>query len=186
MQSRSQRQNLKGIRQGKRGACEAVICENYEPIYRFLAYLSGDTSLAEDLTQETFVSAWANIGGYKGRASLKTWLHRIAYHKFVDSRRTLGRRSALMAGLKENGSEESSGALNPLHQLIADEHWARLWQAMGNLELDDYLVVVLHYVQGLSFREMSEVLDKPVGTVKWQTSRALKKLRAFLSGRIKP
>jgi RNA polymerase sigma-70 factor (ECF subfamily) len=148
-----------------------------------MAYLTADAGLAEDLTQETFASAWANIDRFKGRASLQTWLHRIAYNKFVDSKRDLERRAASIAGW---GSERHKvhEASNPLSRLMANEHSALLYEAMCRLESSEYIVIVLHYIQGLSFREMAKVLEEPVGTVKWQTSHALKRLKGFLTGRV--
>ncbi len=183
MRRRAERQNLKNVRKGQREACEAVVCQHYKSIYRFMAYLTGDTNLAEDLTQETFASAWANIGRYKGRASLGTWLHKIAYHKFIDSKRSRQRYAAMMDRLKQD-SRSVEETLNPLYKLTADEHSRLLYEAMHNLESFDYLMIVLHYIQDLSFREMAKVLDEPVGTVKWRTSQALKRLKAFLTGRV--
>lgn len=183
MRRRSERQNLRDLRKGRREAFEATICEHYKSIYRFVAHLSGDASLAEDLTQETFVSAWANISGYKGRASLGTWLHKIAYNKFIDSGRMLDRRAALIAGLKKDGPDILEVS-DPFYRLIKDEHSLLLYESMHRLDSAEYLVIVLHYVQGFSFRDMAIVLDESVGTVKWRTSQALKRLRAFLTGRI--
>jgi RNA polymerase sigma-70 factor (ECF subfamily) len=183
LRRRCERQYLKDIRQGRREACKAVISQNYKSIYRFVLYLTGDSVLSEDLTQETFVSAWTSIDQYTGRASLKTWLHRIAYHKFIDSKRALERRSALMAELKKY-KEYIPQSPPPLHQLISDENSCCLWQAIYNLQTLDHIVIVLHYIQGFSFSEMAKVLDQPGGTVKWRTNRALKKLKAFLSDRV--
>ena len=183
MPGRAKGQNLKGIREGKRQACEAVICQNYKAIYRFVVYLTGDVSLAEDLTQETFVSAWSNIDQYKGQASLRTWLHKIAYHKFIDSKRRLERHAALMDKLKQDSCDVPKN-LGPLCRVTADEQSRVLCEAMCKLESCEYLMIVLHYIQNLSFRQMAEVLDEPSGTVKWRTSRALKRLKEFLTGRV--
>jgi len=178
-----QRQNLKKLRQGQREAYEAVVLQHYRPIYRFMAYLTRDTGLAEELTQETFASAWANIDCFRRQASFGTWLHRIAYSKFIDTTRRLQRNTALMDSLKEekDGAQENS---NPLHKLTADEHSRLLYEAMRSLKPSEYIVLLLHYIQGLSFRQVAKVLDQPVGTVKWQTSKALKKLKASLTGRV--
>ncbi|MHC4708123.1 MAG: RNA polymerase sigma factor [Planctomycetota bacterium] len=183
MQRRSERENLEDIRKRRRGAWQTLISRNYKSIYRFMAYLTADTSLAEDLTQETFASAWAKIDRFKGRASLQTWLHRIAYNKFVDSKRDMERRAASITGWGSDRHEVRE-ASNPLSRLMADEHSALLYEAMRRLESSEYIVIVLHYIQGLSFREMAKVLEEPVGTVKWQTSHALKRLRGFLTGRV--
>ena len=55
-------------------------------VYRFLVHLTRDEPRAEDLTQETFAAAWRGIGSFAGRSGLGTWLHRIAYGKFIDAR----------------------------------------------------------------------------------------------------
>ena len=183
MQHRAERQNLKAIREGRREGYEAVISRHYKSIYRFMAYLTEDVNLAEDLTQETFAAAWANINGYKAQASIGTWLHKIAYHKFIDSKRRLERHVTLMAKLKEEGHNVRKPS-NPLQHLTADEDSRLMYEAMCRLELEEYMVIVLHYIQELSFREMAEVLNEAVGTVKWRTSKTLKKLKAFLSGKV--
>ena len=92
----AERDLLDGIRAGRRDACARLIHEHYAAIYRFLLHLVRDAAEAEDLTQETFVSAWRKIAAFEGRSALGTWLHRIAYGKFVDARRA-GRRSAALA-----------------------------------------------------------------------------------------
>ena len=179
----SEKRSLKAIRQGRREAYEQIICRHYESIYRLMAYLTGETTLAEDLTQETFASAWAKIDSFKAKASVKTWLHRIAYNKFIDSKRTSTRRAALLAA-RNPVISDSYRTSSPAEDSINDEHTGILYQALDKLKLPDYIVIVLHYIGGLSFREMALILDKPVGTVKWQTSRALSELAEIINGRI--
>lgn len=183
MRRRAERLNLKKLREGQREACEALVCQHYKSIYRFMVYLTGDTNLAEELTQETFASAWASIDSYKSLASLGTWLHQIAYHKFVDSRRNVQSDVALMNKLKQEKSEVSE-TWNPLYQLTTDEHTRMLYRAMHRLKPSEYMTIVLHYIQGLSFREMAGVLEEPAGTIKWRTSMALRRLKEFLAGRV--
>ena len=181
MGKRSERLKLRGIIEGQREACEQVICEHYKSIYCFLVYLSGNANLSEDLTQETFISAWANVDQFEGRASLKSWLHRIAYNKFLDSERSSKKRSNMTASLKEDDSNEK---FDPLHRITQDEHSRILFDAMHKLEQAEYAVIVLHYLQDFSYREMANILNEPVGTIKWRTNKALKKLREILTGRI--
>ncbi|MDH4239358.1 MAG: RNA polymerase sigma factor [Phycisphaerae bacterium] len=183
MGRREQRQNLKMLRQGRRKAYEAAVLQHYRAVYRFMAYLTRDTVLAEELTQETFASAWANIDSFKARSSFETWLHRIAYRKFIDSKRSRRRDAALMAGL-EVQNDNAAKDVNPLHRLAADENTRLLYEAMRSLKQPEYIAILLHYIQGLSFRQVAKVLNQPVGTVKWQTSRALKTLKQYLSGRV--
>ena len=148
-----------------------------------MVYLTAETTLAEDLTQETFTSAWAKIKDFKANASIRTWLHRIGYNKFIDSKRAKARRIDLVTALNRPGVRPAQSP-SPAQQSISDEDTRILYQALDKLQLQDYVVIVLHYIGGLSFREMAAVLDKPVGTVKWQTSRALSQLGTILNGRI--
>ena len=183
MGRREQRKYLNELRKGRRRAYEDIVYKHYRSIYRLMAYLTHDTILAEELTQETFASAWANIDSFKGHASVGTWLHRIAYRKFIDASRSLRRNAALIDRLKAEKNGEHQIA-NPLQRLTADESSRLLYEAMRRLNSSEYTVIVLHYIQGLSFRQLAKVLDQPVGTVKWQTSRALKRLKEYLSGRV--
>lgn len=179
---RAERQNLKDMRKGSRRAYEAVVSQHYQSIYSFMVYLSRNTSLAEDLTQETFVSAWSNIDNFNGHATLKTWFHQIAYHKFIDSQRQTKRETDLKSKLNQRIADFTE-TQNPLYKLMKDEHSILLHMAIQKLKPYEYLLIVLHYFQGLSFRQMDKVLDEPIGTIKWRTSKALKKLKYFLTDR---
>ncbi|MCK4849949.1 MAG: RNA polymerase sigma factor [Phycisphaerae bacterium] len=156
---------------------------HYGRIYGFLLHLSGEMSAAEDLTQETFAAAWASISSFRGRASIGTWLHRIAYGKFIDFKRRSKRGQAVAEQLRHSNGRTRS-VRNPLDEVIARERSGRVYAAVGELEPADREVIVLHYFQGLSFRQMGTVLDEPVGTVKWRTSQALGRLKVTLDGRV--
>ncbi|MBN2589265.1 MAG: RNA polymerase sigma factor [Sedimentisphaerales bacterium] len=174
-----ERQILKGIREGEPNAFETVINEHYKSVFGFLAYLCRDTGAAEDLTQDTFAAAWANIGNYKKQASIKTWLHRIAYNKFLDSERKSKKYSAIETEFKEEPSAEKT-AFNPLDIAAKDEYSRILYREMQKLKPDEYTVIVLHYIQNFSYKEIGNVLKEPVGTIKWRTNQALNKLREVL------
>jgi DNA-directed RNA polymerase specialized sigma24 family protein len=88
-----------------------------------------------------------------------------------------------MDKLKQEKSEVSE-TWNPLYQLTVDEHTRMLYKAMHRLESSEYIAIVMHYIQGLSFREMASVLEEPAGTVKWRISMALRRLKEFLTGRV--
>lgn len=175
---RSERRLIQQVRAGRRKACVSLVEANYARVYRFLLHMTGDTSLAEDLTQETFAAAWVKIGDFRGRGSVRTWLHRIAYSKFVDSHRARRRWLALSQRLAAQCTQRSDPGAS--ERLVATEDSCCLHRAVQMLPEDGLLVVVLHYFQGMSFREMAEVLGEPPGTVKWRTSRALSRLRKLL------
>ena len=183
MRNKAERQILKDLCRGRREAYEKVICRHYKDIYRFMVYLTNNTNLAEDLTQETFASAWERAESFKGRASLKTWLHRIAYHKFIDMGRKIHRYDKLIDETGQNNSKET-GVFNPLQKIIDKEDSRVLYENIQRLKPAEQVVIILHYIQDMSFRQMAKVLNKSAGTVKWRTSCALKHLRTFLGGKL--
>ena len=174
---RRDRQLLHRILAGQREPCEELVCTHYGSIYGFLYHMTRDAHLAEDLTQETFAAAWQNIAGFRGRATFGTWLHKIAYGKFVDGKRASERRQAI---IKELGTNcDNSKDHNPFSQLVADERSRRVLEAVQSLAGADRVVITLHYLQGLSLRQTAAVLDEPVGTIKWRTNKALERLRGL-------
>jgi RNA polymerase sigma-70 factor (ECF subfamily) len=157
-----------------------LIRAHYQAVYRFLLHLTRDIPRAEDLTQETFVAAWEGIGKFQARSSLATWLHRIAYTKFIDSQRS-ERRAATLC---ERALTLASTPVDPLETAMAADEARRLYRALDELDSADRTRLVLHYLQGLSYREMASVLDEPSGTVKWRTQEALKCMRRLLADEV--
>jgi len=179
----SERRIPKALREGRREAYEDIIDAHYASIYRLLLFLTRDASVAEDMTQEVFASAWAAIQGYRGEASVKTWLRRIAYNLFLDGQRRRKRDEAFAGRLRESDPEAE---LDPLARIMADEHLGRMCRAMEDLEDQERAVLLLHYLDGLSYREMARVLGQPAGTLKWVTHQALEKLRTQVIGKAEP
>lgn len=164
------------LRAGCPEACAQLVRGHYEKVYRFLLHLTRDVHAAEDLTQETFTAAWEKLATFQARAAIGTWLHRIAYTKFIDARRAEGR----AALLRDNLPEPPIAPSDPIETMMADEEAQRLYQFLYSLDISERTVLVLHYLQGLSYREMALVLEEASGTVKWRTSEALNRLRALL------
>jgi len=183
VRERSERRTLKALRQGRREAYLDVIEAHYPSVYRFLLFLGGDAHLAEDLTQEVFASAWRSLSRFRGDSSIRTWLHRIAYHAFLDTQRR-GERDRALAGAL--GSSDCGIADDPLAGIVAQESVSQVARALQDLDLDERTVLLLHYVDGLSYREMAQTLGRPDGTLKWITSRALERLRSRLAGKVEP
>jgi RNA polymerase sigma-70 factor, ECF subfamily len=167
---------LNRLRAGDSDACSSVVRGHYEKVYRFLFHLTRDVHRAEDLTQETFAAAWQRIAAFQGRSTLATWLHRIAYTKFIDGERTARRE----ATLRELAISPPCSPPDPLAIALADDEARRLYRALDELDAAARTLVVLHYLQGMSYSEMARVLDEPNGTVKWRTREAMNALRILL------
>jgi RNA polymerase sigma-70 factor (ECF subfamily) len=179
---RSENALVKRILAGDHEACVELIGQYHAPIYRLLVHLCRDAHLAEDLAQESFLAAWAKIGSFHATSSLNTWLHRIAYRKFIDAHRRSERNIAISADASID--QVQSNASNPYHSALASDQNHRLYRALDRLTSAQRDVVVLHYLQGLSYEELADVLDQPSGTVKWRTRQALDALRRALEDKI--
>jgi RNA polymerase sigma-70 factor (ECF subfamily) len=177
---RSENQLIKSVLAGDREACVELIERYHAPIYRLLVRLCRDAHWAEDLVQESFLAAWSNIGRFKASSSLNSWLHQIAYRKFIDALRHKNRSVAVdvAAPLEQVRSADA----NPYELADASEQARRLSEGIDRLKMAEREVVVLHYLQGLSYEEMAEVLGQPTGTLKWRTRQALENLRRLLEG----
>lgn len=177
----SDRTLITSILAGNREASGQLIHRHYTPIYQLLAHLCRDVHEAEDLTQETFAAAWANIAAFGGFSSLKTWLHQIAYRKFVDACRRKDRTVAREPDVEiyQLSSQEAS----PQDEAIANDEFRLLQRAIGFLKPAEKSVIVLRYLQGLSYHEVAEVTGEPLGTIRWRTSCALERLRHLLNGK---
>ena len=82
------RRLLNSLRAGRSEAFAELVRSHYQAVYRFLLHMVRDVHRAEDLTQETFATAWERMATFQGRSTLATWLHRIAYTKFIDGQRS--------------------------------------------------------------------------------------------------
>jgi RNA polymerase sigma-70 factor, ECF subfamily len=168
---------LKEIHAGQRDACAELVRAHYAAVYRFCVHLGCDVETAEDLTQDTFARAWLNIRGFRGESSFSTWLHRIAYCGWLDNRRRSARGRAALDRLPGNSIEPPIA----LQGLIREEETNQLYGAMQRLTEHHRVVLVLHYLQELSYEEMAAVLAEPTGTIKARTHRAIEQLRDVIS-----
>jgi RNA polymerase sigma-70 factor, ECF subfamily len=178
---RTEKSLVQRILSGDQSACGEFVVSYHKSVYRALLHLCGDSHAAEDLTQDTFAAAWSNISGFNGRSKLATWLHRIAYFRFVSWNRRRQSDLSLQNQLKAQAFPPRVNG--PPDLLVQDEQSRVLWNAVGRLDQAGREVIVLHYLQGLSFRQMAEVLNQPTGTVKWRTNQALGQLKTSLEER---
>jgi RNA polymerase sigma-70 factor (ECF subfamily) len=173
-----------------RGQAEAfgVLVRRYErELYGYLRRYLGDGILAEDVFQNTFLQLYLKSGQYEEGRPVRPWLYTIATHQAIDALRRNGRHQAV--SLEQRREDSSDGELRnlldtlesrgpaPLDNASAQERKERV--RAGVDRLPDFLreVLLLAYYQGLKYREIAEVLNIPVGTVKSRLHAALVKLQ---------
>ncbi len=134
--------------------------------------LHGDEAGADDLAQEAFLLAWRKIDQFRGDARFSTWLYRIAYTCFLQSRRKK------TGALEDADGGEHEALAAPVESIDLQLDLERAMRRLSPAEQ----TVLLHCVQlGLSHEEAAYVLAMPLGTVKTHATRGKAKLQNWLS-----
>lgn len=153
------------------GAPFEVLVRRHERVVRgFLTRLAG-SGRADDLAQETFLTAWTKASAFTGEGRYKGWLMRIAWRTFLMDARGRGRRLPEHKGTGE--LPEQSDRSDAERDLIVED-------ALGRLKPEDRAAVVLCLVLGHSHSEAAQILDMPLGTLKTRVARGSAKLLELL------
>lgn len=173
-----------------RGETEAfgALLRRYErELYGYLRRYVNDASLAEDVFQNTFLQLYLKSAQYEAGRPVRPWLYTIATHQAIDALRRNGRHQAV--SLEQRRDQVSDGELRNLLEAletrgpgpleVASEHERRERVRASVDRLPEFLrqVLLLAYYQGLKYREIADILDIPVGTVKSRLHAALVKLQ---------
>ncbi|MDE6485518.1 MAG: RNA polymerase sigma factor [Duncaniella sp.] len=145
---------------------------NQRAVRRFLAALCcGDTDLADDLAQDTFMKAYLACDGFRGDSKFSTWIYRIAYNTYLRSRRNVKYHSSITEA-ESMGSPER-----------ADKNfeYQALYSALEQLGEGERSAILLHYMQGYALNEIAEITTSSIEAVKQRLSRARKHLKGLLS-----
>lgn len=170
------------------GDTEAFSClvEKYQrPIFNFVYRFFGWYDQAAELTQDTFLKAFQSLRSFDSTRRFSTWLYTIAKNLCIDEYKRRRHAPALYLDELPEGTELKSGQgvlANPQTQCIREEEEARLTAAIGQLEADKKMALILHYFQGLSYNEIAETMGIPLSTVKIRIFRAKKALLDILGG----
>jgi RNA polymerase sigma-70 factor (ECF subfamily) len=155
-------------------------------LYRYLRHYVGDSQIAEDLFQATFLKVYQRADQFRAGGRLRPWLYSIATHQAIDWLRKSGRRPALsLDRAAETGEETGVGKLldlleadtpTPAMQVEINERAERVQRTVNELPEHLRAVAVLIFFQGLKYSEVAEVLGIPLGTVKSRVHSALVQL----------
>ena len=144
-------------------------------VYGITLRILGNTMLAEEATQDTFLKLWSRARDYLAeRGPFLPWLLTIARRVALDRLRLEARRPTLSTS---NDPEDAWQIIPELGSLTDESRWRSLYFAVQALHPDQRKVVELAYYQGLSQSEIAEVLGWPLGTVKTRVRSALEILR---------
>lgn len=169
---------------GDRQAFGQLYQNHIEAVYAYIALRVRDAALAEDLTQDVFVSAWRSLAGFRWQGSLAPWLMRIAHNRIANHWRTQGRRPeqvSLPGGDDpDDPRPEFADSATPSDDADLGLGSADLSRAMERLTDLQRQVIALRFGAGLSLAETADMLQRTQNAVKNLQHNALANLRRHL------
>lgn len=161
-----------------RASLRTIIDVHHRPLHAFLFRLTNDATLADDLTQQTFI----RLLTYDGDApdNLRGWLLTVGRNLAYDYFRSAQYRHEEAADFADNASIIPDNALTPEQITINADQQQTVAALLDRLPISQREVLVLRYYHDLPLAEIAGVVDAPVGTVKSRLFHALKKLKGHL------
>ena len=181
------------VQQGDQRAFETLVLKYQRRIERLIGRMVRDTDLVQDIAQESFIRAYRALPRFRGESAFYTWLYRIAVNTAKKTLIGLGRdpvmtESALAAASDDEEDETSWRRAEPSHEetpeaLLASREIARtVNDAIEALSDDLRQAIVLREIEGMSYDEIAEMMNCPIGTVRSRIFRA----REAIAQRLRP
>jgi len=161
---------------GERNAFSELVRTHTRGVFNVVYRMCGDALIAEDAAQETFIRAWQNISSYRPQTSLRNWLYRIAFNAGTDMLRKEKR--VLPGDIDEMPLADDRPG--PESLASQNERTALVQKAILSLPDASRAVLVLKEYEGMSYREIADALDIPIGTVMSRLNYARKLLKEKL------
>jgi RNA polymerase sigma-70 factor, ECF subfamily len=163
-------------RHGNLDAFEEIVRARMDAVYRLAYAILADEADARDAAQDTFVTAWRQIGKLRDPERFDAWLQRVAINAARMTHRARRRR-----GVREIAASRVGGVADlPATASPVEADARALEAALGRLSIERRSILALHYLDGRSLAELAEILDIPSGTVKSRLHTARQALHAAL------
>lgn len=180
---------VEAVLAGDTAAYRGLVEKYQNRVYSLVYGVVRNREDARDLTQDAFVKAFNNLKTFRTEASFYTWLYRIAMNVGIDFVRKKKRRKT-SAGFDEDiASRDQEGGIDEVHHadspsknLERKQLYGRIMDALETLPEDQKQVILLRELEGLSYKEIGEVMGIPEGTVMSRLFYARKKMQGLLAG----
>lgn len=173
------------LKDNNKEALDSLIKIYLKPVFNFILYTVGSNKDAEDLTQETFLKMWKNLKKYKQSRDFKPWLYQIAKNTCFDyfkKKKEIIFSDLFSADGGEFIGEELAGFNDSSEELLDTQMSVeQISQALKGLPGIYRMILVFYYFQQLNFREISEVLNEPLNTIKSRHRRAIIMIKKILN-----
>lgn len=170
---------VKRVQRGDTQSFEILVRRHQKTTFNLIYRFLGDYDEATETAQEVFLSAYSSIQQFRGDANFATWLYRIAFNHASSRRKSLNSKLQRHVALEDDvvadcsADPETSAERREIQQCVQ--------QALNSLDGDDAQIILLRDLQDVSYEDIAETLDVPVGTVKSRLHRARQALRTSLA-----
>ena len=170
--------------EGENKAFEFLVRKYQHKIIQLVSRLVGEADAA-DVAQETFIKAYRALAGFRGQSAFYTWLYRIGINTAKNHIVSRGRRPANqdidIADAEQYGhTEHLSDVATPESLLLSEEIKQKVAEVIHKLPADLRQAITLRELEGLSYEEIAEVMDCPIGTVRSRIFRAREAIDAVV------
>ena len=170
--------------EGDMRAFELLVRKYQHKIVQLVGRLVGEAD-AHDVAQETLVKAWRALKGFQGNSAFYTWLYRIGINTAKNHLVSRGRRPTnqdidIVDAEQYGHTEQLSDVDTPESLLLSDEIRTKVTEAIEKLPPDLRQAITLRELEGLSYEEIAEVMDCPIGTVRSRIFRAREAIDAVI------
>ncbi len=179
------------VQEGDIDAFDELVVKYRERIYSVIYNLTANREDASDLTQDAFIKAFQSVGRFQGKSSFFTWLYRIALNTALTHLRK-NKLRRFFSFEKMNDEDHSAGFIDALttdsdsdKNTLMNELQEKLNDAFQKLSLKHRAVITLYEIDGLSHKEISEIVGASIGTVRSRLHYAKQFLQAELKDYIR-
>jgi RNA polymerase sigma-70 factor (ECF subfamily) len=179
-------QLVERAQRGDKRAFELLVSKYQRKLGRLLSRFVRDAAEVEDVTQEAFIKAYRALPSFRGESAFYTWLYRIGINTAKNYLVALGRRAPTTTGFDNEeaegfeDAEQLRDSSTPESELEGKEIAATVNRAMDALPADLRTAITLREIEGLSYEEIANVMNCPVGTVRSRIFRARDAIAAEL------
>jgi RNA polymerase sigma-70 factor (ECF subfamily) len=174
----TERELVEACQRGEREAFRALFERHKDKVYSIALRYGGDTAIAMDIAQDTFLKLFSSIRSYRGDSSFESWLYRLVVNACFDQKRKTSRLMPLADELLDVLRAPGASALD---EVVREEMSHRVRSVVESLPPEQRMVIVLRYTQGLSYEAIAGILGCSAGTIASRLNRVHKVLERRLS-----
>jgi RNA polymerase sigma-70 factor (ECF subfamily) len=169
---------MQRVAKGDKHAFTTLVQVHQNSIINFIWRLMGDNTRAEDLSQDVFLRVWKSAPKYEKRAKFSTWIYRIAINLCLNKKRALKIKNMFLAPLPlKRQPQINTDSTTPENQLLKAEQTRLVFDILNTLPSAQRIAVTLRFYQGMSYAEISQILDRSIPAVDALLVRAKKNIQ---------